>query len=587
MTNFEIIIPFLAAALVIFTGVVGVLCARVERRLAARKRISLANYKEKNHLFYILNDIPTAAIAGGVAVLSLGLLIACLVDPVVRIYAIALGVLLPINGAVAYLSMTRKKCGRDIRVFDTYYVQVENVLARKDRTLSDIKVCQRRVSELRSRLTQTIKEFNQNLATGVSGDFLPGLFAPIDKMIDSYIQEIYRFSAEVEKNFDDALQEFLLHETVPEFRMVPLRTFDESEVDDLLASIKSSYGDKIAGLVVEQINRGAVKSARALGNIMTLLHKLQVEMDKETLARFLASAARFEDRGELAALLYKNRQISVAMVREIFIPQNWEWTFVPGMAESFNRRELAAILSDVLAADRPTMCYRLLTRFDVASLDLLDTAIQGELTRVGGVANSAVRMASAYRLILKHTYAVGNSGNLFENIAYMLYDRRSEFDFTPEEQERIAELVRAERFYGARQEWVDYYGRARKSGARLVESATRILLQYMMAAPADFLDPARLAELFGEYRETLSFGDIATMRALLAAWLLLNSQDKTVTDAVLAELKAIPAVPADETETDPAHAILHYLTQKDRVRLRSVVYRTEGSRRMLDRILRL
>ena len=587
MTNFEIIIPFLAAALVIFTGVVGVLCARVERRLAARKRISLANYKEKNHLFYILNDIPTAAIAGGVAVLSLGLLIACLVDPVVRIYAIALGVLLPINGAVAYLSMTRKKCGRDIRVFDTYYVQVENVLARKDRTLSDIKVCQRRVSELRSRLTQTIKEFNQNLATGVSGDFLPGLFAPIDKMIDSYIQEIYRFSAEVEKNFDDALQEFLLHETVPEFRMVPLRTFDESEVDDLLASIKSSYGDKIAGLVVEQINRGAVKSARALGNIMTLLHKLQVEMDKETLARFLASAARFEDRGELAALLYKNRQISVARVREIFIPQKWEWTFVPGMAESFNRRELAAILSDVLAADRPTMCYRLLTRFDVASLDLLDTAIQGELTRVGGVANSAVRMASAYRLILKHTYAVGNSGNLFENIAYMLYDRRSEFDFTPEEQERIAELVRAERFYGARQEWVDYYGRARKSGARLVESATRILLQYMMAAPADFLDPARLAELFGEYRETLSFGDIATMRALLAAWLLLNSQDKTVTDAVLAELKAIPAVPADETETDPAHAILHYLTQKDRVRLRSVVYRTEGSRRMLDRILRL
>ena len=69
MTNFEKMIPFLAAALIILTAVVGVLCARVERRLAARKKIRLSTYKEQSNLFYILNDIPTAVVAGGAALL--------------------------------------------------------------------------------------------------------------------------------------------------------------------------------------------------------------------------------------------------------------------------------------------------------------------------------------------------------------------------------------------------------------------------------------------------------------------------------------------------------------------------------------
>ena len=589
MTNFEKIVPILVAALVILTGVMLILCARVERRLADRKRIKLATYKEKSNLFCILNDVPTAVIAGGLAVLSLVLLVMAAINPVIRFYAFVLAALLPAHAVTFYLSMTRKRCGRDIRAFDTYFVQVENVLARKDRTLSDIKVCQRRVNELRSKLSKTIQEFNQNLAKGVSGDFLPTLFRPIDHMIDDYIQEIYRFSAEVEVNFDKALQEFLHNEVVPEFRSVPLRTFDETAVDDLLAGIKSSYGERIAGMVVEQVNRGAVKSAKALGNIMTLLYRLEVEMDNETLARFLEAASRFDDREELATLLYQNRQISAAMVREIFIPRNWEWAFVPGMAEAFNRRELPLILSDLLKADRAAMCARFLSRFDTAMMDILDASLDDASLPE----NAAVKTANAYRLILKKTYAVGNSATLFENMGYMLYDHRTEMDFTPEEQDRIAEIVRTESFYTARREVVEFYGRAVRYGAPLVASTIRILVQYIIAAPADFLDPARLAALLGEYRETVSFGDLGTMRALLAAWLLKTSKDEAVINLVLDELTAVPAVaPLAARPTLPeapqlGAAILAHLTQNDRVRLRSVVYRTESTRRMLDSILRL
>ena len=255
------------------------------------------------------------------------------------------------------------------------------------------------------------------------------------------------------------------------------------------------------------------------------------------------------------------------------------------MTEAFNRREQIAILTDVLAADRGGMCYRFLARLEASALEVPDAALAAETARTGGVLNGAAKLASAYRLIISRSYAVGNSGNLFENMGYMLYDRRTEFDFTPEEQERIATIVREERFYEARREIAELYARAARRGAPLVASATRVLLQYIMAAPQDFLDPDRLATVFGEYRETLSFADIATMRALLAAWLLLHVKDAAVTSAVLAELKAIPVVAAGEGE--PARAILTHLTQNDRVRLRSVVYRTESSRRMLDRILRL
>ena len=602
MTNFEKIVPFLVGALLIATAVLGWLCVRVERRLADRKRINLANYKAKSHLFYILNDIPVTVISAAVAALSLALMIACLADRVVILYAIVLGMLLLVNGAVVYLSVTRKKCGRDIRLFDSYYVQVENVLARKDRTLADIRVCQSRVNELREKLTMTLRGFNQNLAEGLDGSFVREQFAKVDRMVDDYIKEIHRFSAEVESNFDAALREFLFNETVPEFHSVPLRHFDENEVDDLLGAIKSSYGDRIAEMVVEQVNRGAVKSAKALGNIMSLLHKLEVQLDKDTLARFLHAASRFPDRAELAALLYGNRQISAAMVREIFIPQEWDWIFTPVMVGAYNRKELTAILTDMLAAGRQGMCHRLLSGFDGTYLDVLDAALAAERERVTGEQgkaltaeqeNSAYRMAGAYRLILASSYAVGNSGNMFENLGYMLYDHREELGLAPDVQDRIARIVRTKGFYQARREIADFYNGAIAYGEPMVSSATRVLLLYIISGEKKFLDAERLAALLCEYRVTLSFGDIATMRALLCAWMLLKSGDAAVINSVLSEIGKLPygglaqGVYAPEQATDVARAILAYLTQNDRVRLRSVVYRTESERMMLDRILQL
>ena len=588
MTNFEKMLPFLVGALVILTAAIGVLCARVERRLAARKKIRLSTYKEQSHLFYILNDVPVAVIAGGAALLSLVLLILSVVNPVIRIYSIVLALLLPVDGAVAYLSMTRKKCQRDIRVFDTYYVQVDHVLARKDRILSDIRVCQMRVDDLRGRLSDTIHEFNQNLVKGVPTDFLPSLFSPIDTMIASYMEEIDRFSAEVEKNFDDAMQEFLQNEVVPEFSMVPLRTFDEGAVDDLLNSIKSSYADKITDIVIEQVDHGALKNARALGNIMSLFHRLQVGMDKQTLTRFLIAAARFDDRESLAALLYTNRQISIETVREVFIPEGWEWIFVPEMAKAFNRRELGFIFADILDGNRPNMCYRLMIHLDTADLDVLELAIKEALGRLNGVQNDALKMASACAMILQSTYAVGGSGDLLENIAYMLYDRRGELDFSVQEQERIAEIVRTESFCAAEKELAELYSRAAKNGAPVVASTVRILLQYTMTDPNGFLDPRRLAELLAEYRVTLSFADIRTMRALICAWMMIHVKDCAMTDLIASELRAIPALPTTEKgKAETARDILSYLTEHDRVRLRSVIYRTEGARQVLDTVLQL
>ena len=585
--------PFLTAGIVALTIIFGVFCAKTELRLAARRKINLSNYKQKNNLFYITKDKPFAIVSLVLAGVSAALCILMALETTVWIYAIPLGLMIPANGAAAYLALTRHKCARDIRIFDAYYVQVEDMLARKARTLSDIGVCRQRVEELRNRLGKTIADFNRNLAQGISGAFLPELFAPLDRMIADYLREIDRFSAEVEQNFNEALHEFLHAGTVPEFRMVPLRSFDEITVSDLLGEIKSSYGGRIAEMVVEQVNRGAVKSARSLGNIMTLLHQLEVEVDGETLSRFLYAASRFEDRAELAELLYRNGQITPAMVRGTFIPQNWEWTFVPGMATAFNGRELTLILADVLAGDRKGMCYRLLTRLGASGAEALEKALAKETERTGGVLNETARLASAHVMILHNTYAVGNSGNIYENLAYMLHDHAAELGFPEELQQRIAGIVSAESFYAAREELSELYVKAQAAGGRMADSTTRVLLQYIMSAPKDFLEPARLAALFNEYRVTLSFGDMGTLRALLAAWLLITSKDTETLQIVLGEVTRIPvaqpfpSVPPVEAARQVGRGILAHLTQNDRVRLRSVVYRTESNRLTLDRILTL
>jgi hypothetical protein len=78
------------------------------------------------------------------------------------------------------------------------------------------------------------------------------------------------------------------------------------------------------------------------------------------------------------------------------------------------------------------------------------------------------------------------------------------------------------------------------------------------------------------------------MRALLCAWMLINVKDSAVTDLIASELRAIPALPTTEKgKVETARDILSYLTGHDRVRLRSVIYRTESARQVLDTVLQL
>ena len=595
MTNFETIMVFLVLGLTVGTGVVLYLALRTEAKLAARRKITLANYRQKNNLFYISSDYPTTVFAGAMAAATLGLGIAAVFTPMLRRYLIPLGLLLIVNGFSAYFSLSRRKFSRDIRIFDAYYVRVADLLANKERTQRDIGICQKRVSELRQKLNSTIDRFNSNFTAPLSADFVPELFAPVDRMLRDYTNEIERFSGAIEQDFNEALRVFLLEETEPQLHIMPLRTFDEVAADDLIAEIKSSYGERIAGLVIGQIGKGAVANARALGNVMTLLHELGVKVDNETLARFMRAAADFEDRAALAEILYANKQIPASLVCDVMIPEDWEWVFTPGMVASYNTRELTMILVALLAADRSAMCYLFLSQFDGSLGVVLESAIEAERTRVGDAPpNAAARQAEAFRLILCSDYAVGNTGSIFENLAMMLFDRRVELGLTEEEQVRVVQIVREERFLQSRRDIGVMYNKAVTESRPLFESATRVILQYVMNPPEDgsFLDPKRLVALLGEYRFTLSVGDLATLRALVAGWLLAACKEESVRAAVLHELEILQTglpegSPAELAAADPAaygRAILAHLLQKDRVRLCSALYRTESKRLALDRV---
>ncbi len=591
MTVFEIILPFLVLALALLSGVVLFFALRVEKQLADRKKINLANYREKNHLFYITRDLPVAVFAGAVSALALVLTILALINPVIRIYAIALVFLLGVNGASAYFSLSRPKFTRDIRVFDAYYVRVDDMLAGKARTQSDIDACQYRVSELAKKLGGMLSGFNENLTVPINGGFLGELFTPIRRMLREFEEEIERFSGAIEEDFNRAIAAFLQNGEEPELQVVPVRALDEGTVDDLLAKIKTAYAARVGSMVIDQVNSGAVADARALGNIMTLFHKLGIKVDPETLARFLRAGAAFKDREVLAEMLYNNRQIPAQTVREVLIPEGMEWAFVPGMVAAFNTRELGAILTDLLAGDHSNMCYLLLSRFTGAHRAVLETALRAERERTDAAPlNTAARQAKAFLLILGTDYAVGNSANLHENLAMMLYDRRTELGFNQAEQSRIVSIVKDQEFWQARTTIAEMYGDAVRYVAPLAESATRVLLQYVMD-PVDktgFLSPERVAALLGEYRFTLSHGELATLRALLGAWMLCSGADAAAKTAVLREFVTLPyALEAPSTQDDDALAcfgrrVLGHLAQKDRVRLRSVVYRTEQGRLALD-----
>lgn len=594
MTSIEFLMPFLIIALFCGTVAVGFFCARAELRLASRKKITLGNYKQKNYLFYTTKDVPIFVLALVLAVADVTLLTVTLTHPVIRLYAIPLALALPVNGVAAWLSFSREKCARDLHTFDAYHVRVQDLLSGKARLEAGIGVCRRRAEELRAKLNETLGAFNRNLARSIHGDFVRELFAPLDEMLSGYLADIARFSEEIETEFNTALQEFLLHETEPELHILPLRTFDETVVDDLLASIKTSFGTKITAIVVEEVVQGAVQSAASLGNIMNLLHGLDVRVEGGTLAQFITVAARFEDREKLAKLLYQNKQIPAKLLRETLLPGDFDWMFVEGMSASFCARDQAAILGDLLACDRRGMCQKFLSGMEASDLSVLDSAIAAEKERNKGAENSTCRLACAYRLILTNSYAVGNSANLYENLALMLFDRRAELGFTEEEQNRIAQITRGGEFLTAGREIAEFYQKAAEKWTPLAESATRILL-YFLGSPAGngtLFRAELLAKLLGEYRFTLSVGDLGTMRTLLAALTLLSEKDSAVIALVTAELTQIPAGVQIPAGTEPGDAVragrllLAYLTQHDRVRLRSVIYRTETQRQTLDRIVR-
>lgn len=588
MTAFEKLFPILVLLLTLAAAAVLFFALRIERRLAARKRVNLSNYREKNYLFYITRDFPVAVSAAAASLFALVMAILALCNPVLRLYAVVLVLLVAVNGASAYFALTRTKFTRDLRIFDAYYVKVADMLGGKARTEMDLDVCTRRVGELRTKLDTSIGDFNRNLTEPISGDFLPTLFAPLDEMIASFRVEIERFSVEIEADFNRALAEFLETEQEPTLRVVPMRSFDELTVDDLLAEVKTSYAARVTELVIAQVTHGSVPNAAALGNIMKLFHSLGIRVDNETLARFLRAAAVYDDRAALATLLYANKQIPVATVREVLIPEEMEWAFAPGMAAAFNARELAAVLSDLLTADRATMCYVLLSQFGAAQRGILEEALAA--AKSAGVKNAAVRQAKAFRLILGTEYAVGNSGSIHENVALMLHEHAEQIGLPTATRERLAEIVREESYMQCAEELASLYGKVAARLSPLCESATRVLLQYVMDATKgeELLDERRLVALLGEYRFTQSAGELAVLRALVAGLLLCTSQDDEVKSAVTSELSALPtAANAKGDAATQGRGELAYLIEHEGAALRAVLYRSERERCTLDRVIQI
>ena len=117
----------------------------------------------------------------------------------------------------------------------------------------------------------------------------------------------------------------------------------------------------------------------------------------------------------------------------------------------------------------------------------------------------------------------------------------------------------------------------------------------MMEIPAGaaILDAKRVAALLGEYRFTLSFADLATLRTLLCGWMLCAPIRPEVKETVLRELAKLPGpvsirggMSAQKAEI-LGRALLSHLVQNDCVRLRSAIYRTESTRLALNQVLAL
>ncbi len=594
MTNFEWLAPLFVAALLLASGVSLFFALRAEHRLFCRQQIKLENYRKKNNLFYINRDIPVAVISGVVGLASLVMGVIYVLMPVARLYAIPLVIACAADGVAVYFSLSRRKYARDIRVFDAYYVQVEYLLNNKEQTLYNMEVCRKRVKELYGKLSATLNAFNRNLKQPISPAFLAELFAPISKMVDEYMREIDRFSAEITRDFDAALSQFLHEEVQPELRVVPLRDFDDTAIDDLLAEIKTTYGTQVAGIVIDQVEKGEITGAVALGNIMTLLHGLGVYVNEETLARFMRSAAVFSDRGALASVLYNNKQIPVSMVMRVMIPEKWSWAFADGMVASYNVRELQTVLTELLRVNDATLCYLFLSQMDASHVSVLRAVMADEtFFPHDGDFSKTAKQVKAFALILDNEYAAGNTGSVFENLAMMLFDRYDELMLSDEERAQVIQIVETEQFLTHRREIASLYARGAQLGKGLCESTTKILLYYMMEIPqeAAIFDATRLAAILGEYRFTLSFGDLSTLRTLLCGWILCANVRPEAKEDVLRELANVPAplplwqgISAQNAETF-GRALITHLVQNDRVRLRSAIYRTESTRLALDRVL--
>jgi len=593
MTSFEKLAPVFAAILLLASGVILFLALRAEDRLLRRQQIKLENYRKKNNLFYINRDIPVAVICGALGIASLTMAGIYAFKPVVFFYAIPLALACAANAVGVYFSLSRRKYARDIRVFDAYYVQVEYMLSNKEQTLYGMEVCRKRVKELYGKLNATLEAFNRNLKRPISASFLAELFAPISQMVDEYMKEIDRFSTEIERDFDCALSLFLHEEVQPELRVVPLRDFDDTAIDDLLAEIKTTYGTQVAGIVIDQVEKGEITGAVALGNIMTLLHGLGVYVNEETLVRFMRAAAVFSDRSGLATVLYANKQIPVSTVMQVMIPEKWAWAFADGMAASFNVRELHTILSELLRVNDGELCYLFLAQMDASHIPVLRQVMEDPAYfSHEGERSQTAKQVAAFALILGNEYAVGNTGSVFENLALMLFDRHDELMLSEEEYAMVVNVVQNEKFLEHRREIASIYARGTQLGKALCESTTRILLYYMMEVTDEeaIFDPTRLAAVLGEYRFTLSFGDLSTLRTLLCGWLLCANVRPEAKQNVLKELSDVPAPVALQGGTDAQNAaeygkaLLTHLMQNDRVRVRSAIYRTESTRLALDRV---
>lgn len=561
-----------------------------EVKLKQRVKINYDNYEVlkkyyhlKINIFYLILFIFYVITSSVVAMVIVR-------DDVYGKYSLVLPLLNILLFPLIYLHLTRIKLNRDLSNYSLYYQLINRNYYNKLLLTQQLQVLLNTYKNLHNDCTKINKIFENYFSVFNGIDNLETTLLPLNDIITTHQDELANFDHSYPNKFNQSLNLYLSTGVHSKLEIKEFIYKSNYSLKKLVDSIKKAQILSIYNFTLKNIIDKNIDSTTNLIKIINALISLNVSLDDKFVIEVLNYIEnQVDDRKLLLSELIINKLITVEVLCEYVNVKDLDWVYE--VSNYIDTKDYLKIFTSMIKNDAYNSAKRVLSSLD----NKLSFNITKALTKVKKDNNT-------YKLFVlyKKIYTSGNFFNVkavkYENLAIVLDIFFKEYFPRDIDAPVINEIIQKRTFDINRANIEVIYERIQEGYNKLFVSTMNTLLIYSKSkcTTLSYIDYEKVITQYAHYRKNLNLNELKVLNELLIGLILINEDDESIINELYTVLSqsyisySLSSLSLTYyNRTNIGKQIINNLTKNRLEILKTIVYRIENDRLVLDRIINL